>query len=563
METTVKINLLQTISFIYDESKDSKLSETLFEKINPKLEELASYFQVNKNQAFLLAQIFVLNYKGDCVDINDLGKYFDCNPVKLLEYHNDLIALNEKGILKKKRSRHRLISMANDQFIIEEYISTAIIKNLPLPEIKPIIYKDIVAILGKIYSVGQERDEGNISTEDLFEEMNRIIEVHNQFQFLQKVKQIGLDDTDTCLFLYLCWKTIIGNERSDLNRATEGFFDNPTTKVFYVQKFIAKENELVKKGWVEIEEATFFDDTEIKLTEKGIELLHSENIKLFSKKSKKENIISPDKIGLKQLFYNCNERQQFSMLEKMLTDENLMQLQKRLIEKVMPSGITVLLYGAHGTGKTESVFQIAKQTGREIMRVEISQSKSMWFGESEKIIKRIFTDYNEFSKQCERCPILLFNEADAIISKRKDGSSSNVAQTENAIQNIILEELENFKGILFATTNLANNLDKAFERRFLFKVEFFKPDAVIRAEIWKSKLISATMEECKLLADRFDFSGGQIENIVRKCEMSEILNGMRPHINEIVEYCNEELISKEHRTKMGFTTNQQLRRILS
>lgn len=72
-------------------------------------------------------------------------------------------------------------------------------------------------------------------------------------------------------------------------------------------------------------------------------------------------------------------------------------------------------------------------------------------------------------------PILLFNEADGVINKRKDSNSSAVAQTENEIQNIILQEMEEFKGILIATTNLTDNIDTAFERRFLFKLELTVP----------------------------------------------------------------------------------------
>ena len=556
METTLSFNLLQTIGSIYDASEGSKLSDKLFVKLNPKLEELSSYFRVTKSQAFLLANVFVFNYKGDSVDIVDLGKYFDSNPMRVLEYHYDMIELEQKGILKRKKSKHRIITIANDQFYFEEYISTAIIKNLPMPEIKPTSYTEIIAVLEKLYQLGLKRYEDNISTLELFVETQELIENHSQFPLIKQVAQMELDIEDTYFFLYLCWKTIIGNEASELNKIAEYIFDNPTRQVFYTQKYLANENELVKKGWVEITEGYFFNETEIKLTEQAVELLSKENIKLFSKKKNGNNIISPEKIGLKQLFYNQTEKRQFAMLEKMLEDENLKALQNRLCEKNLPNGIAVLLYGSPGTGKTETVFQIAKQTGREIMRVEISQSKSMWLGESEKITKRIFTDYYEFSKQCERVPILLFNEADSIISKRKDNSDSSVSRTENTIQNILLEELENFKGILFATTNLANNLDKAFERRFLFKVEFCKPDATIRAEIWKSKLKPSTIKECKLLADKFDFSGGQIDNIIRKCEMAEIINGKRPVLKEIISYCEEESISKDNHRKIGFSAKE-------
>src|SRR5690606_26297229 len=130
-------------------------------------------------------------------------------------------------------------------------------------------------------------------------------------------------------------------------------------------------------------------------------------------------------------------------------------------------------------------------------------------------------------------------------------SNSNVAQTENAIQNIILEELENFDGILMATTNLANNLDTAFERRFLFKVRFKKPTRRVRAQIWKSKLPHLENESCQILAEKFEFSGGQIDNIIRKSEIQEIVHGTMTDFEQILSFCNEESIITKT-TKIGF-----------
>jgi SpoVK/Ycf46/Vps4 family AAA+-type ATPase len=99
----------------------------------------------------------------------------------------------------------------------------------------------------------------------------------------------------------------------------------------------------------------------------------------------------------------------------------------------MRSGFTCLFYGEPGTGKTETVNLIAKETGRDIMQVDISETKSCWFGESEKLIKKIFDKYRAFVEESKVAPILLFNEADAVIGKRKDVTTGNVAQTENII----------------------------------------------------------------------------------------------------------------------------------
>lgn len=274
-------------------------------------------------------------------------------------------------------------------------------------------------------------------------------------------------------------------------------------------------------------------------------------IELFKSKKKNENIISSLDISAKNLIYSEEETKQLTLLQNLLQDDKLKATQSRLKEKGLPLGVTVLLHGSAGTGKTETVKQLAKSTGRDIMKIDMSKTKSMWFGESQKIVKRIFTDYQSFAKKCKSTPILLFNEADALISKRVDVGTSETAQTENAIQNILLEELENFEGILMATTNLVDNLDSAFERRFLFKVKFQKPEMPMKAKIWKQNLGHLSNVECQDLAKRFDFSGGQIENIVRKAEINEILHGISSSFSEILDYCLAELLV-EKRVQIGF-----------
>lgn len=196
--------------------------------------------------------------------------------------------------------------------------------------------------------------------------------------------------------------------------------------------------------------------------------------------------------------------------------------------------------------------QIAKDTGRAVMHVDISSTKSMWFGESEKIIKQVFADYRRLCEKSQLKPILLFNEADAIFSKRKDVARSNVAQTENAIQNIILEEMERLDGILIATTNLADNLDAAFERRFLFKVRYDRPTLEAKKSIWQNKLQTLSEEDAEALASQYDFSGGQIDNIVRKAMIEEIVKGEKATLEGLRIMCSEEKIAGKSLNKVGF-----------
>jgi AAA+ superfamily predicted ATPase len=424
-----------------------------------------------------------------------------------------------------------------------------------MPYIEKQSFGDIAELLESLYNFSVERNDEEISTHDLISQTRSILESNLHFPLINKIHQMNLKTLDSFVFCFLIWKTITGNEKTDISEMLEYIIDRPSARVNYMQKIISSENELIKRKLIEIEESRFISDTALKLTELSLTMLNEEGIKLFANKKKNNNIIEPVNILSKALYFNEEENSQLDVLKRLLSDSELNKIQQRLTEKKLPKGIASLLYGLPGTGKTETVYQLAKETNREIVKVDISQSKSMWFGESEKKIKQIFTDYKEYAKDCERTPILLFNEADAVLSKRKDIGLTNTGQTENTMQNIILEELENFEGIFFATTNLVNNLDSAFERRFLFKIEFRKPVVSVKARIWESRLSNMIPDDYELLAKSFDFSGGQIENIVRKSEMHEVMNGVSVNIQDIIGFCNAENLSKNNGVKIGFTKN--------
>ena len=197
--------------------------------------------------------------------------------------------------------------------------------------------------------------------------------------------------------------------------------------------------------------------------------------------------------------------------------------------------------------------QIARKTGRNILQVNISEIKSCWVGESEKNIKGIFDRYREQVKRTKITPILLFNEADAVIGKRREGAESAVDKMENSIQNIILQEMETLDGIMIATTNLEQNMDKAFERRFLYKIKFNKPSLEARSSIWKTMIPALSEDESIALASKYDFSGGQIENIARHFAINTVLHGDDSNrLNSLYAYCDGERFEKKECRKIGF-----------
>lgn len=290
------------------------------------------------------------------------------------------------------------------------------------------------------------------------------------------------------------------------------------------------------------------------LTNKAKEELFADLHWVNQQTKQKNLLLDCTTFAAKELFYNPPVQRQIDRLGELLAPERFAEIQQRLAAGGMRKGFACLFYGAPGTGKTETVYQLARRTGRDLMVVDVSQIKSCWVGESEKNIKRAFDRYRSYVRQSERAPILLFNEADAVLGIRQEGAQRAVEKMENSIQNIILQEMEQLDGILIATTNLTQNLDKAFERRFLYKIEFEKPSAEAKSRIWRSMIPTLNERMAETLAERYDFSGGQIENIARKRTVDMILLGGEPSIEQLDEYCRSEMLGQPERSrrKIGF-----------
>ena len=283
------------------------------------------------------------------------------------------------------------------------------------------------------------------------------------------------------------------------------------------------------------------------------ELFSELSLKSRNNKKFEKDLIKCEKIAEKQLFYEESIQSQIDELSQLLDESHYKEIHSRMKESGFRCGFTCLFYGTPGTGKTETVLQLARQTGRNIMQVNVSQIKSCWVGESEKNIKSLFDTYREMVKKSTMTPILLFNEADAIINKRMEGAQSAVNKMENSIQNIILQEMENLDGILIATTNLAQNMDKAFERRFLYKIKFEKPTLEARMNIWHTMIPTLSETDAKTLAEKYDFSGGQIENIARHNAINIILHGASDNTFEsLMAYCDNERLETKETRKIGF-----------
>lgn len=545
--------IIDSISAIFESGRDCKLNPKLFKELNKELKVVSEYLKCSQKEAFFFSIITTMNLYGDQVDLSDLCRFLDASPFNLMPEIKHIDELADKKIILRRPQRHRGTDiMRMNYYVASPDIIEALINGVDCPEQASRIHSGTFDVLETLFVLASECIEGNISDRDMIKEMKIILNENQKFAFIHHISTIQMLEVDRMILVFAVWKTLSGSTPVDLDQAIEHFNGAPARRIRYIQSMFSGENALIKNQLIEVKPARFFSDIEIEITPKTGEMLKADGIKMFKTK-KKGNIIDPREIIEKKLYYNKEENTQITMLGDMIADENYGQLLERLKSKGLPLSLNVLLYGAPGTGKTETVLQLAKSSNREIMKVEISQTKSMWFGESEKLIKKIFKDYEEMMANSKTTPILLFNEADAILGKRRTNANSSTAQTENAIQNILLEELENFKGIFMATTNLADNLDRAFDRRFLFKVFFSTPDVIAKNSIWKQKMPHLEDSETMKLAELFNLTGGQIDNVVRKCEINSVIKGGYPEFEALLNYCREETtLNKGSKNTIGF-----------
>ncbi|HNV52025.1 MAG TPA: ATP-binding protein, partial [Tenuifilaceae bacterium] len=409
---------------------------------------------------------------------------------------------------------------------------------------------DLPLLVEKVAEMIEERSNSSSSTKEMLEQVEFLLAVNKDNPFIGFVNSNIKSTTNKCLVLSLSLLSFKRQMLNSLEGITSSIFDNLSEQLEYEQNLLTQNNELTRNGIIRFVESEFVDEKVPTLSDKTIKLLYADYPEL-KVELELDGIIRSNKITAKKLFYDSNLSEQIKKLIRTISQNHYEEVQSKLTQNGLPTGITAMFYGSSGTGKTETIYQIARITGRDIMMVDLSQVKSKWFGESEKRVKKIFDDYNRLYNNYTIKPILFINEADGMFTKRLTNGISSTDQAVNTMQNIILQSLENFNGILLATTNLSANLDSALERRFLFKIEFKNPHPNTSQRIWKSKIPELKPSYIKLLSKKYQLSGGEIENVARKYFMDKIIHNKNVTIEQIISYCEQEKPFQNQR-KIGF-----------
>ena len=546
--------IITALEQVLEKAKDSKLSPSFWRACKSPISYLTQVLGLSDIQVVFLA---ILVESGETMTLREFGRYLHCTRLSIMTHYDELENLVNKRWVERRQRRS--FDDNSDGFSLVNGVTSALRHNKAfVPE--KIDGLDIQTFIDKVeHHIERNLNDHRVEFEDDERWLAQLCRANPQLPLCHEILNFADDIHIQALILmivfdYAQWADSPneGLRLSDIDRLFPDEFEVECMK----SDLREGSHDLIREGYIEHKcDDGVANNEQYTLTRKFKEKL----LKGYKpSRSKCKNMRKPQDlkncqgIKAKEMFYNPTEQKQIERLTSLLSQENLPGVQERLANKGMRKGFACLFFGGPGTGKTETVLQIARQTGRDIMQIDIAAMRDKYVGESEKNIKAVFMRYREVCRNSEVMPILFFNEADAIFSRRTTIGDTNasVEKMDNAIQNIILQEMEELDGILIATTNLTNNLDDAFERRFLFKVEFKKPGEDVKAKLWRSMLENELSDdEAHQLAVRYDFSGGQIENIARQCAIDFILSGQDPTFVTIDEFCKHESIKSKPKTK--------------
>ena len=537
--------LIQAMDKVAEQARDSKFSDEFFINLAPELGLLSDTYNITERQAALLSISLLCGpYR---VNFHDFARHLDVSNICVLSFARDIDELVRRRLLRYRDAKDK------DSFDVPQAVINCLKRNEPYeqPNLTGLDQFQFFDVLNDMF---EDLENSSTSPSDLLHDIKQLMKDNPNIDFVKQFNALGISRKNNMLMLLWMINRFINHDDNNFRFCEfDDIFEYQSDYRKTCTELRMGEHALMKSNLIEhCVEDGLANTSRVGITDHAKQTLLSE-FKITNREENVSNLLKHNDLQEKKLFYNDNMKGNVDEIESLLSPKKYSEIVERMKRSGFRQGFACLFYGAAGTGKTETVYQLARHTGRDIMMVDVPQIKSKWVGDSEKNIKAVFDRYREAVKRCKLAPILLFNEADAIFGVRKNGAENAVDKMENTVQNIILQEMEQLQGILIATTNLECNLDSAFERRFLYKLRFERPDTDVRAKIWQSMIKGLRKNDALTLAERYELSGGQIENVARKHTINDILFGRKQKlVDTLAEYCENERLEPNQLPRIGF-----------
>lgn len=522
------------------------------------LAKMAEQFKMSTDRAAIFATVH-------CMSTSDIRLSERCVCSFLKPFFQD----NSKLVRTQLREMVRIGFLERERydglhiFLISSTISEAIDNN-DIDTIQNVGPIGLDAVLQ--YFKTKLLDHDQLTKAEVNQYMDDIVENNTTLNVIKYSRRKHFVDTvlDAYVLLAVCVKSVFDNDTFKFSYL-DSYINMSKNYIQYMRREIITENWApIAEGLVENAGGEMVDfNPEMRLTPKGFDYflkeLDPEMLQFLRSRLGKVSVpmIQPKDIQKVDLYFNEEFNARLERMESVLMPNKFAEFQAAFPKNAKMKGLTMLFHGGPGCGKTEMVLQLCRKTKRPLIKIEVTDFQSKWVGESERKLKQVFVDYKTACDRMEVAPILFLNECDQIIGKRV-GIRNSVDQMTNALQNIVLEQMEQFNGIMIGTTNLTKNMDEAFERRWLMKFEFEAPNDMAKMSIWKSAIKGLRQQEAQALVQQFDFTPGEINNVARRYMVENLLGLQKTRLETLIELCKTEHYQNMSQSNIGFSFEKSL-----
>ena len=416
-----KWTIITALNRVLEVAEDSQLSDELWETCKKPLAFLRRKLRLTNVQIVILA---IMVEFGEAMSWKRIGNFLGCTRLSIMVYSEEIEELVSKRWVIKRATRE--IGGMYDGFALVRGVIKALRHNKAFVPEKIDGFTE-QQFVDKLEShIDKNMNDRNIDFNDDEEWMLLLVKANQHLPLCQEIMKFDDIHVQSLLLMiifdYAQWE---GSDSEGLQLHTiDNLYPDEFDCDFMRHGLMEGSHPLIRRGYIEHKCANGqVNDKQYVLTRKTKETLLSAYQPSRTKCSRQvpggRFMKSHTTIKEKPLFFNTSEQNQIERLTGLLSQDSLTAIQQRLTEQGMRKGFACLFYGAPGTGKTETVLQIARQTGRDLMQVDIAGLRDKFVGESEKNIKEVFTRYRKLCNNSEVMPILFFNEADAIFNKRK------------------------------------------------------------------------------------------------------------------------------------------------
>ena len=564
------IKLCNSIELVYNSASELKsVKEDDYESIMEHFQIIGDFFKIN-NRLGVLILCYLINrrlVKGKSyITLNELMSAFECSLV-------DSISINEQ--LEYFRKNKILVS-TKKTFGKKEDIEYALTQNTLNAVLKgdAEILNDkkeqsFTAFLNLFHTVVYDNE---LDDEDVSSELSVLMD---EFDNLEEIKYLNgerLCPEELAIYLFVVARQFIfGDTKVSIERIFRVAINDNFSKYYYQNEIIEKRSPLLTNDLVQFAADEFMNFLQITdKTVKALNIVDKKSNKQFTTGSDLVTLIMPESIKYQDgMIYEDSLNIDF--LDQLISEEGYIKAINKLEQEgVQTKQIVAMLSGLSGTGKSQTIRNLASKYNRPILQVNLSQVKDAFVGKSEANVFELFQCYNRSLRHFEHyktidgvkvgpygTAILYLDEIDSLIPKRSAiGESSSVGNMYSNMVGIFLTELEKANGIVLLATNLPGAIDTSFHRRINFKFHFgsfSKKNQVRTLQLYFKDFTPDVLEE---VASNAELTPGNIVNIRKAYVLESIFKDFNTENEKkglLTDLVNRELILKQpNRNPIGF-----------